>query len=118
MLNAFVLAANLMAIPATCTTVQPGSDWICVNGGWLPPGHPDIPVASSPYTTTFQVGHTYRRPSTGATIFVVSLGRARNGATVLATECLSVSPSDQCYFPGQGRFILANATINDWVRLD
>ena len=22
-----------------CTTLQPGSNWICVNGGWLPPDH-------------------------------------------------------------------------------
>ncbi|MEQ1878515.1 MAG: TerD family protein, partial [Bdellovibrionia bacterium] len=24
-------------------TVKPGPDWVCVNGGWLPPGHPGIP---------------------------------------------------------------------------
>jgi parallel beta-helix repeat protein len=23
-----------------CTTPQPASNWLCVNGGWLPPGHP------------------------------------------------------------------------------
>ena len=28
--------------PAACQTVQPGPDWVCVNGGWLPPGHPAI----------------------------------------------------------------------------
>lgn len=22
----------------TCTTIQPGPDWACVNGNWLPPG--------------------------------------------------------------------------------
>jgi glucose/arabinose dehydrogenase len=27
--------------PSTgCTTAAPASDWVCVNGGWLPPGHP------------------------------------------------------------------------------
>jgi hypothetical protein len=26
--------------PATCTTVKPASDWVCVNGGWVPPNHP------------------------------------------------------------------------------
>ena len=24
--------------PAACTTAQPGPDWTCVNGNWLPPG--------------------------------------------------------------------------------
>jgi hypothetical protein len=23
-----------------CTTIKPGLDWICVNGGWVPPDHP------------------------------------------------------------------------------
>ena len=38
-----------------CTTIPPGQDWICANGGWVPPGHPSaigggsFPVpASSP----------------------------------------------------------------------
>jgi glucose/arabinose dehydrogenase len=26
--------------PGTCTTVKPASDWVCVNGGWVPPNHP------------------------------------------------------------------------------
>jgi hypothetical protein len=26
--------------PSTCTTPQPGANWVCVNGGWLPPDHP------------------------------------------------------------------------------
>jgi len=30
---------------ASCTTVKPGSDWTCYNGGWLPPGYP-IPSGS------------------------------------------------------------------------
>jgi hypothetical protein len=36
--------------------VQPGSDWVCVNGGWLPPGlapaapPPTTPPATSPPT--------------------------------------------------------------------
>ena len=24
--------------PISCTTIRPGPDWVCVNGGWLPPG--------------------------------------------------------------------------------
>lgn len=23
---------------SVCTSIRPGSDWVCVNGGWLPPG--------------------------------------------------------------------------------
>lgn len=30
-----------------CATANPGVGWACVNGGWLPPGHPDIPTAPS-----------------------------------------------------------------------
>ena len=26
--------------PATCPTIRPGPDWVCVNGGWFPPGSP------------------------------------------------------------------------------
>ena len=28
------------ATNSVCTTVQPVSGWLCVNGGWLPPDHP------------------------------------------------------------------------------
>ena len=39
-----------------CTTIPPGQDWICANGGWVPPGHPKaigggsfpVPVSSPP----------------------------------------------------------------------
>ena len=24
----------------SCTTGAPAADWVCVNGGWVPPGHP------------------------------------------------------------------------------
>ena len=26
--------------PAACPTIKPGPDWLCINGGWVPPGHP------------------------------------------------------------------------------
>ncbi len=26
--------------PSTCASGAPAADWVCVNGGWLPPGHP------------------------------------------------------------------------------
>lgn len=49
---------------AQCPTVQPGPDWICVNGGWLPPGmtppaaqpSPQAPPPSSVACTTGQPG--------------------------------------------------------------
>ena len=37
--------------PASCTTPSPGADWVCVNGGWLPPGHPGIAGAPGPSPT-------------------------------------------------------------------
>lgn len=30
-----------------CASANPGPGWSCVNGGWLPPGHPGIPAAPS-----------------------------------------------------------------------
>jgi len=32
----------------TCTTVRPGPDWQCLNGGWVPPGWPTGPGAGDP----------------------------------------------------------------------
>ena len=40
--------------PAGCTTTQPGAGWVCVNGGWLPPGHPG--AAGAPTTPTTPTG--------------------------------------------------------------
>jgi hypothetical protein len=39
--------------PVTCTTAKPVSNWVCVNGGWLPPDHPLAIAAGlgSPPTT-------------------------------------------------------------------
>ena len=31
---------------SVCTTVQPVSGWLCVNGGWLPPDHPLVGAGS------------------------------------------------------------------------
>jgi hypothetical protein len=30
--------------PTSCQTIRPGSDWVCVNGGWLPPGSAPAPT--------------------------------------------------------------------------
>ena len=45
--------ANGCAIPnpppsGNCTTPAPGPGWVCVNGGWLPPGHPGICTTPQP----------------------------------------------------------------------
>jgi hypothetical protein len=32
----------------SCTTVKPAPDWVCVNGGWLPPDHPLAIAAQGP----------------------------------------------------------------------
>jgi hypothetical protein len=38
----------------SCTTIQPVADWICLNGGWLPPGHPLLGSAVTPVTPVTQ----------------------------------------------------------------
>jgi beta-glucosidase len=37
--------------PGTCTTIQPAPDWVCVNGGWLPPGMAPAPGSPGPPPT-------------------------------------------------------------------
>lgn len=44
----FVLTLLLAGPPQSCPPPQPGPDWVCVNGGWLPPGHPGIPADEPP----------------------------------------------------------------------
>jgi len=39
--------------PGVCASAPPGLDWLCVSGGWVPPGHPSAigggsPVSPSP----------------------------------------------------------------------
>jgi hypothetical protein len=63
----------------------------------------------------FRVGHTYRRDATGALIHIVGVGPAKNGLAVYAAECLNEATQDQCFFPGQGRLILANANALGWT---
>ena len=40
----FVLTTSMesgpVTLPAACEIPPPGGDWICVDGGWVPPGHP------------------------------------------------------------------------------
>jgi hypothetical protein len=125
---AFLLAAAVAA-STPCTTPKPGDGWACIGGGWLPPGHPGIPPpvvapppapvppqgTQAPLVPAFKVGKTYRRDASGALIFVLGMGVASNGVAVLATECLNEAVHDQCFFPGQGRILVANASPNGWT---
>jgi hypothetical protein len=51
--------------PSTCLSVQPLPDWVCVNGGWVPPNHP---LASG------GGGSTPTPTSTTAASFIVAVG--------------------------------------------
>lgn len=44
---ALFLAAALSS-QSPCLSTQPGPEWVCVNGGWLPPSHPNRPVSPPP----------------------------------------------------------------------
>jgi hypothetical protein len=124
-----LLAAQLSSVPVPCPTPQPapinGQPWVCQDGrGWLPPGHPNIrkapeppPPPPNPLVVHFRVGVTYRRDATGVLLHMVALGPSKSGIAVLAAECLNESTQDQCWYPGAGRFILANAATSGWTEV-
>jgi hypothetical protein len=118
-----LLAAQLVTVPV-CQPPQPGPSWVCQDGGWLPPGHPNIrkapeppPPPPNPLVVHFRVGVTYRRDATGVLLHMVALGPSKSGIAVLAAECLNESTQDQCWYPGAGRFILANAATSGWTEV-
>ena len=45
---AFEAADMSVDASGECTSVKPGPEWVCVNGGWLPPGMPPPSGAPSP----------------------------------------------------------------------
>jgi hypothetical protein len=122
---------NNLTLDACAGVPNPGPGWTCVGGGYLPPGHPDIPRVPPPVPPSagpgtpdqplppnpdgFKVGKTYRRTATGALVFIVSIGQAKNGLFVTTAECLIESVQDQCYYPGDARLILSNANTLGWV---
>lgn len=120
-MTALLLAAQLTASPVPCPTVRPGPDWVCQDQQWLPPGHPNIrkpeppPPPPDPLVINFRVGVTYKREATGVLLHMVALGPSKGGVAVIAAECLNESAQDQCWYPGAGRFILANATTSGWT---
>lgn len=122
---ALILAAQIVTA-AVCTTPKPGPEWVCVGDGWLPPGHPGIPPAPVPppppagvinLSGGFQVGRTYRRDTTGTELYIAALATTKNGTAVFVAECLNEGAQDQCFFPGEGRFILANARPDGWTEV-
>lgn len=106
-----------------CQSVRPGADWVCVNGGWLPPGlapvTPRVPEVVGPEPRlaagTFRLGHTYRRDATGTVVYIAAAGQVSNGVAVIAMECLTVAAEDQCYAMNIGRFVVAHALTLGWT---
>jgi glucose/arabinose dehydrogenase len=64
---------------AGCSTTQPAGNWICVNGGWVPPGHP---LAGGSGTGTGGGGST---GGTGG-----SMGGGNSGGS--SSVCTSLQP--------------------------
>lgn len=52
----YTVELKLVATWNNCSTGKPGDDWICVNGGWVPPTHPNVTDAAIKLTTTLTVG--------------------------------------------------------------
>jgi hypothetical protein len=63
-----------------CTTVQPGPNWTCVNGGWLPP------------TTTSTTSCTTASPGTGWTCVNGSWLPPTTGTGSTGSTCTTVKP--------------------------
>lgn len=125
LLAAVLLLAASPALADTCPTQNPGPGWVCVNGGWLPPGlAPPVttptprPFDTAGYTgAPFRIGHTYRRDATGVELYIAGMGQLRGGQPVIVAECLTVSDEDQCTAPGIGRFLAANANTLGWTEV-
>jgi Alginate lyase len=39
---------NVVSTQDGCTSIQPAADWVCLNGGWLPPNHPLVTGGAAP----------------------------------------------------------------------
>jgi hypothetical protein len=116
-LLAFATSAHAQS--PSCTTPSPGSAWVCVSGGWLPPGHPDIPSTPKVDAPTpnqpqpavaFRIGHRYVRTTTD--VYIMGAGQTAEGVNVLFAQCRTVG--DGCYEAGMIRLFLANANAVGW----
>lgn len=132
-MRAFVAALGLVVLPAfasaqaPCMSAQPGSGWVCVNGGWLPPGHPNIPpqtpapapptIGSSPYppppTRVFKVGKRYQRHATD--IYIAGVVMLESGDPALIAQCMAVG--DDCFAVGYIRWYPVNVNAYDWTEV-
>lgn len=124
MIAALLVAAQLVAAkPAVaCTTPNPGPGWFCTaEGGWLPPDRapktpapapaPDPVVVPTP-DNTFWLGFRYTRGTSDVRI----IGNGQfNGVAVVFAYCNEVG--DGCYYKGDVRMFLANASATDWTNL-
>lgn len=122
---ALVLGAHIAeAQGPTCTTQKPADGWVCIGGGWLPPGHPDIPTTprvdvppphQPPPATPFKIGRRYWRNASGVNptdIYIAGAGQLADGTSVLFAVCRVTG--DGCYSAGEVRLFLANASAAGW----
>jgi hypothetical protein len=119
-----LLAAQLVTAPPppACKSVQPSPAFVCVDGGWLPPGHPNIPApaatlpptypppSTDPYAPRFRVGRRYVRGT--AHVFISAAGQLPDGTPVLFAFC--VQAGDGCFTPGYVRLFPIGANAADW----
>jgi hypothetical protein len=136
-MTALLLAAQLATTAPACLTVQPSPAFVCVEGGWLPPGHPRIPVQDdttrapvrvegppltpydatdprqNPYLPRFRVGHRYQRGTSD--IHIAGTGQLPDGAAVLFAVCLA--EGDSCYGVGYVRMFPYNVNATDWIEV-
>lgn len=122
---ALLVSATLaQAQTSPCLTASPGPSWVCVNGGWLPPGHPGIPTGTGAPAppppnqpapaVPFKIGHRYTRNASGTPtdVYIMGAGQTIAGVGVLFAECRS--EGDGCLFKGHVRLFLSNATAEGW----
>jgi hypothetical protein len=117
-----VAASSSFAQTSPCTTVKPGADWVCIQGGWVPanqvPPTPtvDVPKPHQPTPDVpFRIGRRYWRNASGVNptdIYISGAGQLEDGTSVLFAVCRLVG--DGCYSVGEVRLFLSNSSARDW----
>lgn len=124
--SVFVLALGVSHADAqSCTSIQPGADWFCVNGGWRPANQVPVPtdpggyVGPKPHQPTpdvpFKIGRRYWRNASGVNptdVYIAGAGQLADGTSVLFAVCRTVG--DGCFEAGTVRLFLSNATAKGW----